>query len=291
MKKVVVHNDRFHADDVFAVAVLDLVFKGGIEVTRTRDDEIIKTADIVIDVGGEYCPETNRFDHHQTEGAGERGNGIPYASFGLIWKHFGESLCSNQKAWDKFDSKLVQAIDASDNGFAMYEYKDEDFNEYHPDAMIGAFNPSWTESADLYDKNFFVAVGIAKQIIEREIKMADDKIKGEEFVKEVYEKSDDKKIIVFDEMYPFKSFIKEKKEVLFVVSPSKLRDSWRVLAVQEQGFKNRKDLPKEWSGLRDKELQKISGIDDAKFCHRSLFMGAASSKEGAIKMAQIAVDN
>ena len=41
------------------------------------------SADIVIDVGGQYDPDAGRFDHHQRGGAGERENGIPYSSFGL----------------------------------------------------------------------------------------------------------------------------------------------------------------------------------------------------------------
>ncbi len=56
---------------------------------RTRDLEVINKADIVIDVGGEYNADTGRFDHHQRGGAGERENGIPYSSFGLIWQKYG----------------------------------------------------------------------------------------------------------------------------------------------------------------------------------------------------------
>ena len=56
-------------------------------------------------------------------------------------------------------------------------------------------------------------------------------------------------------------------------------------------FKNRKDLPKSWAGLVDEELQKISGVPDAMFCHRGLFVANAKSREGAIKLAQIAVQS
>ncbi len=34
-------------------------------VYRTRDEELLKACDIVVDVGGVYDPDAFRFDHHQ----------------------------------------------------------------------------------------------------------------------------------------------------------------------------------------------------------------------------------
>jgi uncharacterized UPF0160 family protein len=56
-------------------------------------------------------------------------------------------------------------------------------------------------------------------------------------------------------------------------------------------FINRKNFPKLWAGLRDEELQNVTGVKDAVFCHRGLFLAVANSKEGAIKLAQIAVES
>ena len=89
--KIVTHNAKFHTDDVFAVATLLILYPGA-EVIRTRDESIIKMADIVVDVGQVYDAGNNRFDHHQVGGAGKRENGIQYASFGLVWKKFCEIL-------------------------------------------------------------------------------------------------------------------------------------------------------------------------------------------------------
>ena len=52
-KTVVVHNGNFHPDDVFCVALLSILYDGGIKVTRTRDESVISKADYVMDVGGE----------------------------------------------------------------------------------------------------------------------------------------------------------------------------------------------------------------------------------------------
>ena len=84
--KIVTHSSGFHTDDVFAVATLLIMLgeNADVEIIRSRDMEVIKTGDYVVDVGGVHDPVTNRFDHHQAGGAGKRENDIPYASFGLV---------------------------------------------------------------------------------------------------------------------------------------------------------------------------------------------------------------
>ena len=89
--KIVTHSGSFHQDELFAVAALLFIFPDA-EVIRTRDDAVIKSADIAVDVGGIDDPNKERFDHHQEGGAGKRANGIPYASFGLVWKKYGEII-------------------------------------------------------------------------------------------------------------------------------------------------------------------------------------------------------
>ena len=66
---------------------------------------------------------------------------------------------------------------------------------------------------------------------------------------------------------------------------------WRVqtVPVEPGSFENRKSLPKAWAGLSGAELQEVSGIDDAMFCHNGLFIGGAESFESTMKMASIAV--
>ena len=64
-KKVITHSGNFHTDEVFACAVLSLLYDGAIEIVRTRDPEVWVTGDYVVDVGNEYDPARGRFDHHQ----------------------------------------------------------------------------------------------------------------------------------------------------------------------------------------------------------------------------------
>ena len=96
-KTIVTHSSHFHPDDVCAVAVLHILLDGKYKLIRTRDMEIAKKADFLLDFGGEYDPKRQRFDHHQQGGAGVRPNGVPYAAFGLVWKEYGEKICGSRE--------------------------------------------------------------------------------------------------------------------------------------------------------------------------------------------------
>ena len=66
---VATHDGGFHADDIFAIAVLRQAL-GELEVVRTRDAEKQAAADLRVDVGGRSDAATGDFDHHQRGGAG-----------------------------------------------------------------------------------------------------------------------------------------------------------------------------------------------------------------------------
>lgn len=44
-----------------------------------------------------------------------------------------------------------------------------------------------------------------------------------------------------------------------------------------------------WSGLRDEELQKVSGVHDATFVHNTGFIGGAKSLQSVLRMAEISL--
>jgi uncharacterized UPF0160 family protein len=48
----------------------------------------------------------------------------------------------------------------------------------------------------------------------------------------------------------------------------------------------RKAMPREWYGLRYEELQKVSGIPTAQFCHVSGFLAGCDTEEDALAMAR-----
>lgn len=298
MKKLITHNGSFHSDDIFAAAALSLYLeKNGeeFEIIRTRDEKIIKAGDFVFDVGGVYNGEQNKFDHHQKGGAGGRSFGgvlIEYASFGLVWKKFGAEISGLQEIADVVDKKLTAPIDAHDNGFDLVENKFE-ISPYFIQHFFLSMRPTWKEENLSKDEMFFRCVEIAKEILSREIIQVKDAILAKEKILSIYKDSQDKKIIILDEKYPHENIIDNLPEPLFVVYPRKVTEDWGVEAVKNgpKTFKNRKNFPNSWAGLRDEELQKITGVSDAVFCHRGLFLAVANSKEGAIKLAQIAVES
>ena len=87
--KVAVHSGSFHPDDISAIAILSLYLKKRLKIYRTRDPKVWAEMDYLFDVGGEYDPSKNKFDHHQTGWNMKRENGIKYSSAGLAWNHFG----------------------------------------------------------------------------------------------------------------------------------------------------------------------------------------------------------
>jgi uncharacterized UPF0160 family protein len=288
--KLVTHNGSFHADDIFAASLLSLMLdKNGktYEIVRTRDPEIINNGNYVFDVGGVYDPENNRFDHHQVGGAGKHENGIEYASFGLVWEKFGEEVCQSKEIASFLEKKIVAPIDANDNGVNIYDLKGE-LSPYTIQDIFMCFMPSWKEDDD-YDKPFLELVDFAKKIISREIQKTGDAFLAESLVRKDYENSVDKRLIILNGHYPWGEIIQSYSLPLYVVSPKD--DNWRLECVRKQkySFENRKNLPESWGGLREEELQKITGVQDAIFCHRALFLAVAKSKEGAIKLAELAL--
>ena len=306
--KLVTHDGSFHADDIFACATLSLMLEKKGEpftIIRTRDQEIIDNGEYVFDVGGTYDAELNRFDHHQKGGAGARpaspssprveagqgGEGISYAAFGLVWKKFGEELCGSKKASDMIDQKLVASIDAHDNGYDLVENKHE-ISPYSIQHFFYSMRPTWQEENVTDDEMFLKCVEIAKEVLFREIIQAKDGVLAEDLVLSIYKNTKDKRIIVLDKHYPFEYILNNFSEPLFVVCPSRnIKNKWGVRAVREdpKTFKNRKSFPVSWGGLRNEELVKVTGVQDAVFCHNNLFLAVAKSKEGAIKLAELAL--
>lgn len=303
-KKLITHNGSFQSDDIFAAAALCIMLeKEGqeFEIIRTRDPEIIKTGDYVFDVGGIHDEATNRFDHHQIGGAGQGLANIEYAAFGLVWKKFGKIIAGGQKAAEIINKRLAAPIDAWDNGFDLVENR-YDVTPYYIQHFFISMVPTWRETELVgfgprenitNDEMFLKSVEIAKEILNREIVHAQDALLAEEKVVSIYHSTEDKRIIILDKGYPYEYALGNFPEPLFVVYPRNNDDAWGVKAVREdpKTFNNRKDFPKSWAGLRDEELQKITGVSDAIFCHRGLFMAVTKSKEGAIKLAKIAVES
>ncbi len=299
-KKVtlVTHDQGFHADDVMAYAILQEVLeKRGNRwcIVRTRDENIISKGDIIFDVGNDYKPDRNLYDHHQQERAGARDNGVLYASAGLIWKHFGRELCVSDEMWQSIDRCLIQELDAIDNGqnyIGTMMFPDTGYTSL-------AIHISNFESKDKTPRqllrSFKNAAVFARGILHR---MIESKIILENSFKEaskVYELSENKQILVFEKNYerPTWKRLAEFPEPIFVVYYNEKADSWKVEAVPVTPITmdSRKLFPETWRGLRDNELVEATGVSDAQFCHPSGFLLGTKTKESALRLARKAVEN
>jgi len=290
--KVAVHDGSFHPDDVFAVAVLSIYLKNPLEIIRTRDPKILATCEYIFDVGREYDPSKKIFDHHQKEFNKKRENGITYASAGLAWYEFGEKITGSKEVFEKIDKKIIQFVDAEDNGIAVSKNIIEGVSPYTISSYIYSLNNNWKEEGRDSLEAFETAVEFAKNILEREIKIATDSLESKKRVTDIYNKTEDKRVIILEAPYSWKSTLEEYPEPLFVIKMNTENKNWYVSAVGVKGeqFKNRLDFPQLWAGLEGEELVKVTGVSDAVFCHKGLFLAVAKSKEGAITLAKKALE-
>ena len=276
----ITHAGNFHADDVFSTALLEKIF-GNISLIRLKEYQDDGTK-IAYDIG---C---GKFDHHQVE-AKKRNDNLHFCSFGLLWQEYGlaylkkEQVENPEETFKVFDDLLVKSIDAFDNG----EYSlNSDFNIYTISTLIELFRPKYDQD-DNEDSCFLKAVTFARNIFELVLQEAISKVK---IIEKIKSKSAHIKnrILILDEYIPYEYalfHLKIDKKIDFVVYPSN-RGGYAAHTVptKYKGFTPKVPFNYKWAGLRDKELQKVSGVNTARFCHRSLFLATADNLENILKL-------
>ncbi len=301
--RVATHSGSFHADDVFALAALSLLVAaepalGPLEIVRTRDPEQLAAAELRVDVGQRDDPSTGDFDHHQRGGAGERPNGIRFASFGLVWREFGARIAGGgdnaATVAERLDQTLVQAVDANDTGQTISSALIADVAPMTVSHAIAAFNPNWDEDGSAAAKRaaFDEALVFATGILSRELASAQAQVRAAELVRSAIARAQDPRLIELDQGLPWhRELVPTAPEALYVVYPRE--QDWGLQAVPRVlgEFANRKDLPEAWAGRSDAELAEITGVPDARFCHIGRFMAVAGSREGALELARQALAN
>ncbi len=287
-KTIATHSGMFHPDDVFAVATLLLVYPEA-HIVRTRDVNVIQSANIAVDVGLEYDPERQRFDHHQSGGAGIRPNGIPYASFGLVWKEYGEWL-AGVEGKDLIEQKLVMPIDAPDNRVSVYNSVFEAIEPFTIRDFFYSFIDDYTGGEDYLYKIFIKSVKAAKELLEREIKKAHERVGGMREVRKILENASNKSIIVLDKALPWEPILTPISEVFFVVYPRR-EGNWGAKAIPATvyGMERKKYFPESWAGKEHDELVRVSGVSDAIFCTLQRYLAVARTRNGAVKLAENAL--
>ncbi|MGN0514445.1 MAG: MYG1 family protein [Lachnospiraceae bacterium] len=249
IEKAFTHAGKFHADDVFSTALLrimnpDIIIERGNQVPEGYDG-------LVFDIG---CGE---FDHHQADSP-VRENHIPYASFGLLWRKFGQEILMEDA--EDFEKNFVEAIDASDNGGVRDRLSD----------IISDFNSQW-DLPEKQDEQFEKAVTFAEVILKNKFRVYISRKKAKEFVHKAMDDSE-YGIVILDQGVPWRNIIQEAG-FYYVIYPS-LRGGFNAqcVPVAEDSFENRLSFPEEWRGLSGKELEESSGVKGLTFCHKSGFL-------------------
>ena len=290
--KIGTHDGTFHADEAFAVATLRLAHEPS-EVVRTRDPERLAQCDVRVDVGLRDDPATGDFDHHQKGGAGERPDGIRYASFGLVWRHLGEGLSGDAATAARVDETLVQGVDAHDTGQSLTRSLVAGIQPMTVSGMIAALNPRWDEetSPEDQDRRFGEAVELASGVLEREIAGAAAQARAAQLVHDAISRSPDPRVIELDVGMPWReAVVTGAPDALFVIYPK--TNGWGLQAVPRElgAFGNRRDLPAEWAGRSGAELAAVTGVQDAVFCHTGRFIAVAESRDGIGALARKALN-
>lgn len=253
MITVYTHNGKFHADEVFATAVLKLAL-GKIEVIRTRQitDDILQNH-IVYDVGN------SQFDHHESN-LRQHADGTPMAAFGLIWEHFGQQALRRhhsldakmlQRVFEKVEDHLVTSVDAADNGIAQ-----DAFTISNVISDVPTFNAA-----------VIMATTILNNRIEKAVKSAKDEFMIRETLVVI---NDDTIFLPYSGSWRF--LIDERPNLKFVVYKNN-NDQFNIQAAS---------LDRNSMTPRQELSPELENYDGFIFRHKAGFLAAFKTKEQAL---------
>jgi len=145
MTKIATHNKIFHADEVTAIALLEVFTEEEYIVQRVDHDTTnFADFDMVIDIGKKYDGE-KYFDHHQYKGG--------KSSAGLIW-----SYLEVEEDYPKI-SKFIKQIDDHDTGVQKAK-------EFEYSNLISCYNSDDINDPQKQDEQFKKAVEFAKTVLD-----------------------------------------------------------------------------------------------------------------------------
>ncbi|KAK0233212.1 metal-dependent protein hydrolase [Armillaria fumosa] len=230
-----------------------------------------------------------------------------------------------QTLWLKMYEEFIEAIDGGDNGIPRYP---EDIKPAYKSggtslpSRVAALNPTWNQPVDSQgmDDRFATASSLTGQEFFAKLDFyANAWLPARDILVDALANSkkvadDTGKIILLEQFLPWKaspfydrdnlgsdrpqshlfeleSESQTQGQAIYVVYPDEMAKAWRIQAVPiaQESFESRKPLPEQWRGLRDDELTNVSGVQGGIFVHASGFIGGNQTKEGALKLAQLAL--
>ena len=270
----VTHLAPHQADEVFVIAILS--FLGEVRVLRTDDVEVFVNA-------ARLRREIRIYNTRDKYGL----------SASEIW---------NTKALEillKFECpiELVKEAILIVKNELLTGIQDHGNKDTSVSTMIDLLNPNWDEEQDV-DGAFLKAVKFAQEILSRKIKRTVATMKAKSRISELIELCSGG-VLVMPEFIGGNWIVNvlsdsnpKAADFYYGVFPG-LNKEWVVQAIPPTLNRMRdkkKPFPKAWCGLSGQELVKVTGIETAIFCHRNGFIASAETKEDAIRMANLAIN-
>ena len=277
------HDGSFHADEVTACALLLLFDRiDRDQVLRTRDLTKLASCDYVCDVGGAYDPSLRRFDHHQVDYLGS------FSSAGMVLLYLREERVIDPHLYDTYSRSIISGVDAHDNGVAKLEAGVTSFSQ-----VVSNFLPIVYDAApEEMTAAFFMALDFVVGHLDRLRHRFAYAVQCRSLVQKAMQGAGS--VLIFEEALPWMENFFDLKGDLhpaqFVIMPSD--NHWKLRGIPpslSERMKVRRPLPEAWAGLHAEELQKVSGIQGAIFCHKGRFISIWKTKEDAIKALHIAL--
>lgn len=271
------HDGTFHADEVTACALLILFgLADEDKIVRTRDLHLLAMCEYVCDVGGIYDPARKLFDHHQVDYQG------PLSSAGMILQYLYTTGILKSNEYEFFNNSLVMGVDAHDNGrdplvpgYCTFSHVISNFTPVHYDCTPQEQNEA-----------FHQALKFTLEHLQRGL----ERFKYNQSCREIVAESMAKNqtCLMFDRNIPWLDIFFElngdEHPALFVIMPS--GGHWKLRGIPpsyQDRMKVRVPLPKEWAGLLEEDLKRVSGIPGAIFCHKGRFISVWETREDALK--------
>lgn len=290
----ITHNGVFHADEVFATALLSMIAEVRLIRTRSVKAEDKREGVIMYDVGGKYSVWDKVFDHHQKDFSLTHEDGTKLSSFGMLWYLYSRfALCDVydcptryiEFAFNDINNRLVKWIDGRDNGQLPQS------EELTISSVISGFNAQWDESSDDEDERFTIAVNTAYAILEGLIKTVVASYKVIDIVEDKISESDGKVLNLGNYVGGWQAAVlksKNPKAASLLYCTYKGKDGSVCIAAVppslEEMTKQRKPFPEEWAGFGGEELEAVAGIKGLRFCHAGRFFMSVDNEEVAQKV-------
>ena len=326
MTLVLSPSKSFTASNVFAVAVLSLLFKDIVHKRVNRNYQEINLADIKIGLG---VIGNGGYDSYKMKSYRDLVDGqqILMSNASLIWDAFGRNLIwslkklqplvvgdRTYKKLNKMEERFSFHDEVTENIFDLvherfftlldqYTLRNDDPNRHTTVwAIIETFNPSFHEglsSDEEYDEAFNHALKMAKNVLLREIECAKALIYSQMLLAEAFEKykisKNEERILVLDMFFPFiKLLFQMGLDVKFdyVVYPT-WDNKWRAQAIPNVPGKTgtpKIRLPDHWCGMTGSQLISLSRILDLEFVTPKGDILGSKTKEAAIEAARRSIE-